>query len=544
MDYDPGIPLDSLASFLDGKTEEDFRNVGDKARYLLASMRYRYEYNLPPVSDSVLVRYEYYFEEDAGAVARAYFEFYSGYGYYVSENYSKASECLSKAMMYAGQIQDRMLCAQVSSVMGYLYRRQGEYWQALKLFRQSYAILDSIGSTASSLIPLYNEASSLNETGRYHEASDVVAMAMEKAVAAGDSLMVIHLCGLEAAIRINDTSGTEPVSEIRDRLFDVYERYCGGAIPDNHLVTVGQIYLCEKDYGNARIFLSKALDYTNLNQKVEIHRSLSVLEEEAGDLKAALSHERQADRLRELLYEQNRNSDLEAAERKYRSEYLQMSYDLLQEKHRYQLMASVAIVVLLVVSALSAVLILRRRLKVQKARVQQAMDYVENVRSGFDEINGRYIALSKQLEEQSGSGQELVRMLHKRMDSLKELLEMASRYESRPALFYDRFKSIVKVDSKTNIKWEQDIITLTDLSTDNFISRLSSEHPELTLHERCYCSLMCLGFSQESIRVLYGHTNMNSIYSIRTKIRSKLGLTNSSVSLDNWFRSQLQSKMV
>lgn len=134
------------------------------------------------------------------------------------------------------------------------------------------------------------------------------------------------------------------------------------------------------------------------------------------------------------------------------------------------------------------------------------------------------------------------KLLGKRMDSLKELLEIASRYESRPALFYTKFKESVKVNSQYNRQWEDEVISIVNLSYGNIIEELKSTHPDLTVHELCYCCFVCLGFSPQAIRVLYDHTNLNSIYTVRSKIRSKLGLVNTSKSLDSYFEGLLAAK--
>ena len=170
------------------------------------------------------------------------------------------------------------------------------------------------------------------------------------------------------------------------------------------------------------------------------------------------------------------------------------------------------------------------------------MKYVDSVREGYSEISEKYESLKRELGQKAGMSGEMSRLLGKRMDGLKDLIEMASLYEGRPSQFYEKFKEYVKVSPVTNIKWEEDIISITDLFTHNLISDLHNEHPDLSRHEMCYCSLICLGFSQQSIRMLYDHTNMNSIYSLRTRIRSKLGINSSGKSLDNYFNELMESR--
>jgi len=119
---------------------------------------------------------------------------------------------------------------------------------------------------------------------------------------------------------------------------------------------------------------------------------------------------------------------------------------------------------------------------------------------------------------------------------------LASLYESRPAVFYSKFKDLIKVSQFNNTELEQEIISTTNLSYHNILDDLKAMHPDLSLHELCYCGLICLGFSQQSIRVLYDHTNINSIYSLRARIRAKLGISNSNKNLDTYFKELIREK--
>lgn len=57
-----------------------------------------------------------------------------------------------------------------------------------------------------------------------------------------------------------------------------------------------------------------------------------------------------------------------------------------------------------------------------------------------------------------------------------------------------------------------------------FISYLRKHYPEMTKYDLAYCGLILLGFTPDSIRVLYNHTNIQSLYIIRSRIRTKMNL--------------------
>ena len=49
-------------------------------------------------------------------------------------------------------------------------------------------------------------------------------------------------------------------------------------------------------------------------------------------------------------------------------------------------------------------------------------------------------------------------------------------------------------------------------------------YPDLSKYELSYCGLVSLGFTPESIRVLYNHTNLHSLYTIRARIKNKVSI--------------------
>ena len=175
-------------------------------------------------------------------------------------------------------------------------------------------------------------------------------------------------------------------------------------------------------------------------------------------------------------------------------------------------------------------------------KIDEAISYIDTVSSGYAELQNRYKVLQEDNQNLNETSSKMLSMLSTRMESIQQLLELASLYESRPAVFYSKFKDLIKVSQFNNTELEQEIISTTNLSYHNILDDLKAMHPDLSLHELCYCGLICLGFSQQSIRVLYDHTNINSIYSLRARIRAKLGISNSNKNLDTYFKELIREK--
>lgn len=356
-----------------------------------------------------------------------------------------------------------------------------------------------------------------------------------------DTASVLKLSSAEAILlcEIDSTRSLEAV----DRLLKIYDKYNHGEVPESHYNILGLIYYrCGED-DKASYWLEKSIgSHPPLKVRLGVYYTLSRLNEERGDYEAALQNERQFSSLHDSLFNESKSSLIQAAEMKYRNEYLQNSYDILKIRHQNQRLLLLVVVLIFIFLACSGYFIYKKRLKDQERRQEEAMNYVDSVRAGYSEISEKYESLKKELGQKTGLSGEMARLLGKRMDGLKDLIEMASIYEGRPTQFYEKFKEYVKVSPVSNIKWEEDIISITNLFTGNLMSELHNGHPDLSRHEMCYCSLICLGFSQQSIRMLYDHTNMNSIYSLRTRIRSKLGISSSGKSLDNYFRDLMSSR--
>ena len=518
------------------------RKEAERAEYALQHTQELYDRNALPDNDSLIMVAVGWYEKNGPERELALSYYYCGYIHYVCGMGDRAAEFYSKALVHAEKCGDGAALSMICNAIGYMYKHQNDNEEALAMFSRSADLLDSMGRYRSSFVPRYNEIEMLNLLERYDEALEQVNKASEIAEAVGDTSAILELAGMKAAIIVNDTAKQASVHEVIEDLSGIYAEYNAGKIPESHYGTVGILSFLDGDSRSARRYMTEGAAYSPDYLKVVLEHYLSLLEERAGNPYEALAHERKASELKDTLYEENKTSLIQAAERKYEHEYLQKSYDLLQSKHLYQVSALVMIILLSAGIFMAIFIFYRHKLKQQKKHTEEVMAYIDTIRSEYDEVNEKYESLREKFSKQSGVGEKMSKLLGKRMDSLRGLLEIASRYESRPALFYAKFKESVKVNSQYNRQWEDEIISITNLSYGNVIEELRSAHPDLTVHELCYCCFVCLGFSPQSIRVLYDHTNLNSIYTVRSKIRSKLGLVNSNKSLDSYFEDLLSSK--
>ncbi len=138
----------------------------------------------------------------------------------------------------------------------------------------------------------------------------------------------------------------------------------------------------------------------------------------------------------------------------------------------------------------------------------------------------------KMCNENDQKLQGMLKVLKNRTLDLQRISEWASVHEKNPDTFYDRVKEYFQMSESKNKELVRDIQTIANIYFYGVIDYLRHICPTLSPRELNYCSLVCLGFTPECIRILFNHTNIYSIYTIRNKVRDKLGLKRSSFNLE------------
>lgn len=532
---------DSALSLIEDFDVERLSGNREKAYYAYVYTKARHNCNVLTFDDSLMHFAERWMLKHGSNDEKAQILYCIGNSLTIRDSFAQASDYYSKAEIFAMESQNDYMIAAINNALGYSYRFQMDYEEALVHFAKASSILKNLGDMRQYLIPKYQEITVLEKLGQTDKALRMAEEAEALAVSVNDTAMVLRLNSLTAIIAASMSPTPEEASDIKSRLMMNFHKYGVDSIPVPLYNTTGLLLFYQGDLRNARFWLQKALDHTPpLSTRLGCYYTLSMIAEAEGKYKEALEYERNVTSLQDTLFTETKESMIQVAERKYRNEYLQNSYDVLALKHKYQNIITIISAAVFILLATSAVIYYRKRIKDSKKKIEEAMSYIDSVSAGYNELQSRYDSLQKNNGDLNEVNSKMLNMLALRMDSIRQLLEMASLYESRPAIFYSKFKEHIKVSPQNNVELENEIISTANLQFHNLINDLKAKSPDLSVHELCYCSLICLGFSQQSIRVLYDHTNINSIYSLRAKIRAKLGISNSNRSLDNYFRELIQ----
>ena len=195
-------------------------------------------------------------------------------------------------------------------------------------------------------------------------------------------------------------------------------------------------------------------------------------------------------------------------ESKYSKTKLTEKYSSLKTKHTRNKIIYVLIIAILICSSSVFYCIQKTRENKLKSKYIQDIKSLEKLNKNIE------LHITNTLDNEIISGIKL------RINFIKNLLDMAYVTENHPEKFYNKFKEFTKT---LNLEHSgSDLIFIANKNNNGIINHLKESYPTLTEKELLYCSLICLGFSPNAIRMMLNHQNTTSLYNTNSKINNKL----------------------
>ncbi|WP_302603908.1 hypothetical protein [uncultured Alistipes sp.] len=524
---------DSALEILNSMDRRALATPEKKARHALLLSQALDKNYIDVDNDSLVDQAVRYYSRRGNDIERAKAHYY----YAVVKGNAAESGTAIKALLMAREhvvkTDDDRMKALIYTYLGNLYYEQFCFSDAATAYSEAVDAFKNTGQTFYLLYAMRRKGVSLSLIDKKPEALACLSEAKEIAIQANDVSSLLGIMSSLGGVQMLSDSVTS--SSYKHDLFKLYEKYTDGKIPFNHYPTVGYTYFLEKNLDSARWYYHnyylQCPEITNFN--VGILSVMSQIESLSKNDKKALEYKQlyiqYSDSIHAIL-QQNQASELKE---KYEADYLQKEYSTLQLIHRYEII-SFALIALIILSGCSVLIASHRRtLRKKNRKIAEYKRYVEEGNEHYAQLTEQYNEIRKNIHVQDEQSQALFALLGNRIRSLQQLLEWASLYEKNTDNFYKHFKEHIKVASGKNRELAEDVIAIANISCHGIIDYLQNNYPALSLHELCYCGFICLGFSAESIRILYNHTNVYSIYTMRSKIRHKLGLVNQTENLEN-----------
>lgn len=528
---------DSAYRVLSAIDKAEIRGERAKARYALLYTQAQ-DKNWIDVDNDSLIRIAVDYYKDHGEnIDKAKAFYYSGVVYYNASDIDEAMKAFVNARIYAEKTDDQYLKGLIYSMIGDLYYSQYSFDEALQMYSSAIDAFASLGLDENRLLVLQSKGFAQVATGHSEAALKSLEEAEELAWKVDNPQAVMSILATLTSVAIKNDPAT--IHKLKARLFDFYRQYTGNVIPIDHYAVVGHLYRVDNKIDSAKYYYVK---YFENNQNITFDNIgtllvLSSLEYESKNYKKAYEYEKLYSLSSDSLNQVQRTNLIQSLERKYKTEYLQAQYETLQFKHKYEIASFILILFLIGIAITYIVIYYKRTIVRRNQQLAEYESYIGEVQAHYSELQDKYLSLTKNAHVQDERSQALFEVLGNRIQSLKQILEWASRYEKDPGKFYSQFKEHIKLASGKNRDLAEDVIAIANLTNDGIIDHLQTLYPSLSQHELCYCGFISLGFSHECIRIIYSHTNVYSIYTMRSKIRSKIGLVNNAISLEHHIES-------
>ena len=120
------------------------------------------------------------------------------------------------------------------------------------------------------------------------------------------------------------------------------------------------------------------------------------------------------------------------------------------------------------------------------------------------------------------------------MDLLGNIIDAALLSGNRSEVLMRDLRSrlVVEIDSEKSLV--KNCRLFANLRFNGMADYLERTYPTLNKQEVLLCCIICLGLPSDNLRYLLGHENVGSTYNRNSRIRKKLGITRSAISLEEF----------
>lgn len=526
--------LDSIAP-LQGKWGRSLR-----ARFALLYTRAQDKSMIDVDDDSLIVRAVEYYRTCGDHRTRAMAYYYYGVIRHNAGDIDGAMEALVKAQLEVEECDDSYLQGLIYSELGNAYYEQNTYGDAIEMYTLAVDAFEQCGHKENMFIALNNKGVSFYLNKQNEQALPYLEKALKIAEEMNDVSAILEISAIQCGIKLQKSMDKRSVYKLKKTLNIIHEKYTGGQPPIDHYPLMGKLYLEEGNIDSSQYYLTEYISYMPERDFAQIgtYAILAEVKNREQKYKEAFEFEKiyssQSDSINKVF----RDHEVRGLERKYKNEELKSSYKRLQLKQKYERVGMSVLLGIFCVGVWLAYRYFQRK----RAKEREMFDIsIGEYRRHYGELEKECAVLKANCNANEEHSQALLTLLEKRVEDMKQISEWATLYEKSPDVFYQKIKEYFELSDSTNRVLVGEVLTFANLYHFEIIDYLRSICPALTSRELCYCGLACLGFTPESIRILFNHTNISSIYTIRNKIRDKLELKGSSFNLEKHIRDLLEA---
>lgn len=513
---------DSAEKILNAIPRHNLKSRAQKARFALLYSQAMDKCYIDTDNDSLISVAVKYYSKQGSDHEKAMAYYYESVVYRNAKNTDAQVASLVKAQKYAENTEDPFLKGLIYSKLGQLYYAQFQFSKSKELFRKAADAFDQVNSLKNKMISLANLSNALYHLNQEDEYIAVTTEARNIAEALNENTFATSL-GNDLITATNKWNRDEILCSKR-ALFVNKDNYSKGEFARR----LSNYYEREGNIDSTKYYL---IEYIK-NDEVRTFlycggiARLSRLYEDQGDIAEALKYERMYVTIKDSLYKVEKNSIIEELEHKYKNKEITLEKVSLQKRNTLLIIISLLSVVILIALIIHIINHHKSSAAKQKAEYES---YITQYDTQYKNLQEQYETLSKNVGAYTNDKGEvcvkLIEALNNRLSSLRKLSELAYVYgETSPKKFYHKFQEHIIITKNRNDEFINEVIEVSDILNGGIIEYLMKNYPDLSKYELSYCGLVSLGFTPESIRVLYNHTNLHSLYTIRARIKNKVSI--------------------
>ena len=513
---------DSAEKILNAIPRQNLKSRAHKARFALLYSQAMDKCYIDTDNDSLISVAVNYYSKRGSDHEKALAYYYESVVYRNAKNTDAQVESLVKAQQYAEKTTDHFLNGLIYSKQGQLYYFQFQFSEAEELFRKAVDAFDKANNIKNKMISLNNLSNALYFLNRKDEYVTVTEEALNTAKALDDNTYVVPL--ENDLLTATDGWNRDEILRSKKALFANKEHFSKGEFArylSNHYEREGNI-------DSTKHYLIEYIENDDVRTFFYCGgiARLSLICEDQGDFAEALKYERMYVKTLDSINTIMRKSIVEDLERKYKTREIKLEKESLQKHH-----TMLTIISILGATILIAVII--RIINYNKSSIAKQREeyesYITQYDTQYNKLQEQYIALSKNVgvytNDNGEIGIKLIEALNNRLSSLRKLSELAYVYgKTSPKRFYHKFQEHIIITKNKNDEFINEIIEVSDILNNGVMEYLMQNFPDLSKFELSYCGLVSLGFTPDSIRILYNHTHIHSLYTIRARIKSKVNI--------------------
>lgn len=512
---------DSALQLLRDISPETLDSKSLRARHALLYSQALDKNGIDLKEDTIIAPAVAYYTHHGSKRDKAYANYYLGRIRHNAGRIGEAVLLMLEAEKYAIPSEETNLLGLIYNCRGNLYYSQYSLDEALDMYTKADSCFRQIGKIVFAGYMTKAKATTYALMQKYPESQTEYNKALTIFDSIGNHQQV---CLIASSMAYQMKKQEKPTASIKQFLNATYRLHNSGTIPLCDYPVWAWIYLQEHNLDSATYFCHKtAPTILSTNQRCGINAILGQIAEDCNDYKTATDKWKETYKLLDSLSQHEKEHLIQRIEERYENKELLIRNEMLQMKNTYIVIIGVLGFVILFGVFATLLYRWRQTLRQKAEEIKRSRNLIEDLSANQAALQTECEQMSAKLNNGTRQAMHLMDLLESRLLGIQQLLAEAYSSACTSERLYKHCKqyaNAMNIDESTT----SDLRDLVNIRYKGVLQHLHTDHPAVTNSEINLIAMILLGFSNNSIRLIFNHENTDSLYTRRTKLRDKIGL--------------------